>query len=1164
MFRSITNNTSKNLSAGGTISGDVTITGDLTVQGGGSQAFDEIIEGTSQVKITDTSAFLVEKADGTDVFIVDTTNSEVQIGSAPSTGQLQITGPIYNGAVDVDQFKAITMMIDGDSYWAQKAQFKLGRWEDAAGSHARSSLQIGLSHANVADDADADVNVMTLLSSGNVGIGTSSPEERIHSTGAIVSTGVNDTGATAGTERAFIDLVSNKARIGHFRGTTSAGSGGLQLYTDSVERMRIDASGNVGIGISSFWAGETTAHAEISATKAGDYAGLILRNENTDAGDSVSLNFGLARDGGLNFGNAGKILVGKEADFTSTPSTVDSFMAFHTILDETSSEKMRIDSAGRLGLGTTPKAFTLFTPLQISTSAVLTGRSGHNQVDLANNWYYDGSSKRINTGYATRYIQSSDGEHQFYTAGTDSADSAITFGTAKLTIDNAGNVGIGVSDPDSELEIFHATDPQIKFSINTHGDAGIILGDADGVKIFGKGASNEVRLYSGASTLAFRLDANSRISLSNNDAGLENTIFGKDAGKSIVAGADKNAFFGAFVADSTLTNGADFNAGFGYGALSGLTSGSYNTALGSASMLTATTATNNVCIGNQSNPSANNSTNQVVIGQGATGVADNSVTLGNADVTDVYMAQDSGATVHADYVLSQGNQNHVANTMSSPYYRTDGVDDFLSHTNITLLDVFTNNEDVSFEVLFKMPNTLNEQLFSYGLNGSNYIQFFTINGDLAFRTAGYGSLSIRHKVNQTLFEAGKIYHLAITMTDGAYPIIYVNGNLITYTAVSQTSDDAISNSGLQIGRGQLSSPAYGEFEFYRFKAFNLALDATEVKELYSGMSVPYKYKGANQTDMVTNGGFSSGSNWTISGGWDINTTTAGKARFLKDGSGIDYIEQNVGLIKGKRYRLTFTISDATNAQLAIYNNDTSSYASIQSSSPSFSNFTNTANGTYVVDFLATASGKLVIAGHQNSGSAWDLDDVSLVPIGAVYEYDGSSAGEKLWGDKSGNGKHLTVSGATLENAPYDAGTEYEEGLWTPTLTTSGTDFDSVTYDSLTGGKYVKIGNLVQVQGFLRTDAVTVGSASGNVRIGGLPYPLEDSTSGKADGHSSFTMGVSRNWAGENPTRMVADANTSSIGLYYQEHNADYGIVVIADVDTGANDNEIYFSGTYRT
>ena len=45
MFRSITNNVSKNLSAGGEISGDVTITGDLTVQGNGSGNYDEIVEG---------------------------------------------------------------------------------------------------------------------------------------------------------------------------------------------------------------------------------------------------------------------------------------------------------------------------------------------------------------------------------------------------------------------------------------------------------------------------------------------------------------------------------------------------------------------------------------------------------------------------------------------------------------------------------------------------------------------------------------------------------------------------------------------------------------------------------------------------------------------------------------------------------------------------------------------------------------------------------------------------------------------------------------------------------------------------------------------------------------------------------------------------------------
>ena len=61
-----------------------------------------------------------------------------------------------------------------------------------------------------------------------------------------------------------------------------------------------------------------------------------------------------------------------------------------------------------------------------------------------------------------------------------------------------------------------------------------------------------------------------------------------------------------------------------------------------------TNANDNVIIGSGANPSADTGTaNQTVIGYGATGQSDNSVTLGNADVTDIYMAQDKGATVHA-------------------------------------------------------------------------------------------------------------------------------------------------------------------------------------------------------------------------------------------------------------------------------------------------------------------------------------------------------------------------------------------------------------------------------------------------------------------------------------------------------------------------------------
>jgi len=65
-----------------------------------------------------------------------------------------------------------------------------------------------------------------------------------------------------------------------------------------------------------------------------------------------------------------------------------------------------------------------------------------------------------------------------------------------------------------------------------------------------------------------------------------------------------------------------------------------------------TTGSNNVVIGSGSDPSAADGSNQIVVGYGATGQANNSVTLGNADVTAVYMAQDAGATIHAAGITS--------------------------------------------------------------------------------------------------------------------------------------------------------------------------------------------------------------------------------------------------------------------------------------------------------------------------------------------------------------------------------------------------------------------------------------------------------------------------------------------------------------------------------
>ena len=58
-----------------------------------------------------------------------------------------------------------------------------------------------------------------------------------------------------------------------------------------------------------------------------------------------------------------------------------------------------------------------------------------------------------------------------------------------------------------------------------------------------------------------------------------------------------------------------------------------------------TTGSNNT-IGKSADPSAAGAVNQIVIGHSATGQGNNYAVIGNANITRVYMAQDSGATVY--------------------------------------------------------------------------------------------------------------------------------------------------------------------------------------------------------------------------------------------------------------------------------------------------------------------------------------------------------------------------------------------------------------------------------------------------------------------------------------------------------------------------------------
>ena len=79
-----------NLSAGGTVGGNLLVSGNLAVTGDASINLSSVVSNSTILDVTGTEAFLVRKnSDGGDVFTVDTTNSNVMLAA---TGKLYLDG----------------------------------------------------------------------------------------------------------------------------------------------------------------------------------------------------------------------------------------------------------------------------------------------------------------------------------------------------------------------------------------------------------------------------------------------------------------------------------------------------------------------------------------------------------------------------------------------------------------------------------------------------------------------------------------------------------------------------------------------------------------------------------------------------------------------------------------------------------------------------------------------------------------------------------------------------------------------------------------------------------------------------------------------------------------------------------------------------------------
>jgi hypothetical protein len=140
--------------------------------------------------------------------------------------------------------------------------------------------------------------------------------------------------------------------------------------------------------------------------------------------------------------------------------------------------------------------------------------------------------------------------------------------------------------------------------------------------------------------------------------------------------------------------------------------------------------------------------------------------------------------------------------------------------------------------------------------------------------------------------------------------------------------------------------------------------------------------------------------------------------------------------------------------------------------------------------------------------------------------------------------------------------DYEEGNWTPTLVPTTGAFGTIVYDALTLGRYVKVGRTCHLQGTIRTDSVPVGTASGDLKIGGLPYAATSSI------FASGSISQSALWdTNDNPLACEIIPSTATIQLYKRTtFNGDSTPSQVADLilTVTADRNFIRFSVTYTT
>ena len=327
-------------------------------------------------------------------------------------------------------------------------------------------------------------------SSGNIGIGTTSPNGKLHvTTGTnkfiLVKDAIHDTlTSNLSSVISFSRPSDGSQDLAGIFGWNNGGlamvareglvfaTGGTSTYNATIERLRIDSSGNVGIGTSS---PTSIFHIAQSVTTGSVVATFDNTHHSTSTAHTVEHVFRFRRDGGQQLDGA-IVRAGKEGTWAGVASETKSYLSLLTRPDFTTAslERVRITSTGAVGIGITTPGATLHVQGNVSASSFTGSFAG------------TATTASGLTGGTTNYIplwlsatqQSS--SVIFQSSGNVSVGSTVS--TIKLNV-SADNPGNGIVARIHNLAASGWTGAQIQFTQDSLADWAI--GQVAGANEFG-------------------------------------------------------------------------------------------------------------------------------------------------------------------------------------------------------------------------------------------------------------------------------------------------------------------------------------------------------------------------------------------------------------------------------------------------------------------------------------------------------------------------------------------------------------------------------------------------------------------------------------------------------------------------------------------------------